>query len=117
MRVEATMRPASKDENDAPWTRRQFVRDLSLGALGLGLPDLLRLRANPKPAGKAKACIQIFLFGGPSQIDTWDMKPNAPAEYRGEFRPIPTTVPGVQFCEHLPLTARQAHHLALVRSV
>jgi hypothetical protein len=59
----------------------------------------------------------IFLFGGPSQIDTWDMKPDAPAEYRGEFQVIPTAVPGITCCEHLPRTARLAQHLAVIRSL
>jgi hypothetical protein len=102
-------------------TRRQFVRGLSVGSFALGLPDVLRLQAQAnspfRPQGKAKACIQIFLFGGPSQIDTFDPKPNAPVEYRGEFQPIQTSVLGIRLCEHLPRTARLAHHLALVRSV
>lgn len=66
---------------------------------------------------KAKSTILFFLCGGASQIDTWDMKPDAPAEIRGEFQSIETSAPGVRFCEHLPLTARQAHHLAVVNSV
>jgi uncharacterized protein (DUF1501 family) len=57
------------------------------------------------------------MWGGPSQQDTWDPKPGAPAEFRGEFRPIPTTVPGLQICEHLPLLAQRAHRLALIRSM
>ena len=68
-------------------------------------------------AGKAKSTILFFLCGGASHIDTWDMKPDAPAEYRGPFQPIATSAPGVQLCEHLPLLARQAHHLAVVRSI
>src|SRR5262249_10323125 len=62
------------------------------------------------------SCILIFLNGGPSHLDMWDMKPHAPAEIRGEFKPIPTSVPGVQLCEHLPRLARQMKHCALVRS-
>ena len=61
--------------------------------------------------------ILMFLEGGPAHQDTWDMKPDAPESIRGEFRPIETTVPGLSFCEHLPLLAKQAHHLALIRSV
>jgi hypothetical protein len=88
--------------------------------LGLGLPDVLRLQAHARPLsrpGKAKSCILIFLFGGPSHIDTWDMKPEAPAEYRGEFKAIQTSAPAIRLCEHLPRTARVAHHMAAVRSV
>jgi hypothetical protein len=67
--------------------------------------------------GQAKSVILFFLCGGASHIDTWDMKPQAPAEYRGPFQPKATSVAGLQLCEHLPLLAQQAHHLAIVRSV
>src|SRR5437667_8724934 len=96
---------------------------LQLGACGLSVPALLKSRAHTAQGasggrlGKAKACIVLFHFGGPSHIDTFDLKPRAPAEIRGEFKPIPTAVPGYQVCEHLPLVARQAHRLAVVRSV
>jgi hypothetical protein len=79
----------------------------------LNLPQLLR--ANPSPA-HADSCILIFLNGGPSHLDMWDPKPDAPAEIRGEFRPIPTSVPGVRFGEHLPKFARQMRRCTLVRS-
>jgi len=68
-------------------------------------------------SASADACILVFLNGGPSHLDMWDMKPAAPVEIRGEFRPIATSVPGVQLSEHLPRLARQLHHCALVRSV
>lgn len=67
--------------------------------------------------GKAKSTILFFLNGGASHIDMWDMKPQAPREYRGPFEPIATSAPGIELCEHLPLLSRQAHHLALIRSV
>jgi hypothetical protein len=67
--------------------------------------------------GKARSCLLIFLKGGPSQLDTFDMKPDAAAGIRGEFRPIATEVPGLRVCEHLPLLARQARHFILVRSL
>ena len=101
----------------------------ALGAFGLGLSRFLSLRAlaaseaAPGPAGslpgfgKARSCILIFQWGGPSQIDTWDPKPDAPSEIRGEFRPIPTSVPGVQISEHFPRLARLAHRYAIIRSV
>ena len=98
--------------------RREFLRAGALSLFGLGLPDLLKARAaNDYPRPRAKACILLFMWGGPAQQDTWDMKPDAPAEFRGEFRPIPTTVPGLQICEHLPRLARRAHQLALIRSM
>jgi hypothetical protein len=67
--------------------------------------------------GSAKSTILFFLCGGSSHIDMWDLKPEAPTEYRGEFNPIATSAPGVRLCEHLPLLAKQAHHLAVVNSV
>jgi hypothetical protein len=66
---------------------------------------------------KARSCILIYLLGGPPHLDMWDLKPSAPAEVRGPFRPIATSVPGLQICEHLPRLARMAHQYALVRSV
>lgn len=102
---------------DAPWTRRQLVQGLGFGALGMGLPQVLASQMQAASGKKAKSCIILWLFGGPSHIDLWDMKPDAPAEYRGEFSSIATSSPGIRLCEHLPKTARYAHHLALVRSV
>jgi uncharacterized protein (DUF1501 family) len=99
--------------------RREVLSVGCAGVLGLGLPALLRaavarqFEARPK----AKSLILLFLEGGPAHQDLWDMKPDAPVEVRGEFKPIATTVPGLLFCEHLPMLARQAHHLTLVRSV
>lgn len=95
-----------------------------LSVLGLGLPELLA-RPNTAPAppeyartfGKAKNVIFLWLQGGPPQHETFDPKPDAPAEIRGEFKPIQTTVPGVHFCELLPRTAAIAHKLAVVRSL
>jgi len=67
--------------------------------------------------GQAKSCILVYLQGGPPHIDMWDMKPNAAAEIRGPFKPIATSLPGLQICEHMPTLARQAHRYALLRSV
>ncbi|HIL25358.1 MAG TPA: DUF1501 domain-containing protein [Verrucomicrobia bacterium] len=78
------------------------------------MPSLAAPGGRAKPA---KSTILFFLCGGSSHIDMWDMKPEAPMEYRGPFRPIKTTAPGVDICEHLPLTAKQGKHLAIVRSV
>jgi hypothetical protein len=100
-------------------TRREWLCLGGLAPVGLALPRLLAAEASAGPARKAgaKSCLLIFLEGGPSHIDLWDMKPDAPAEVRGEFKPIRTTVPGLHVCEHLPLLARQMHRLALVRSM
>jgi hypothetical protein len=98
--------------------RKWLLRAGSLAGAGLSLPELFRREARGDVrAAKAKSCIVFFLEGGPAHQDLWDMKPQAPAEVRGEFKPIATSVPGVQVCEHLPLFARQMHHVALVRSV
>jgi len=102
----------------APMGRREFLRAGSLSLLGLGLPELLHARrAAGATRGRAKACILLFMWGGPAQQDTWDLKPGAPKEYRGEFKPIATNVPGVQICEHLPRLARHADKLALLRAM
>jgi uncharacterized protein (DUF1501 family) len=95
-------------------SRREFLQVGAAGLLGVGLPDLLRAASE---RAKAKSLILFFLEGGPAGQDLWDMKPDAPENIRGEFKPIATTVPGLNFCEHLPMLARQAHHLTLVRSV
>jgi hypothetical protein len=100
--------------------RREVLRAGAVGLMGLSLPRLLEAEESAKQRGvrpRADACIVIFLNGGPSHLDMWDMKPEAPAEIRGEFRPIPTSADGVQLCEHLPRLARQMHRAALVRSM
>jgi len=100
-------------------SRRQFLQIGALGCGGLTLADLCRQRAQGGTAGerKHKAVIMIVLHGGPSHIDTYDLKPNAPAEVRGEFQPIRTTVPGLDICELLPLQAKLADKLAIVRNL
>ena len=98
--------------------RRWLLRAGALAGAGLSLPELFRATARAEERRPtAKSCIVFFLEGGPAHQDLWDLKPAAPAEVRGEFRPISTSVPGVQVCEHLPMFARQMHHVALVRSV
>src|SRR3954452_16760419 len=98
--------------------RRDLLRVGVLGMAGLGLADYLRLvEAGEVQGGKATSAIFINLGGGPSHLDTFDLKPDAPAEYRGEFRPIDTNVPGVAICEHLPKLARCADKFALLRGV
>ena len=100
-------------------SRRQMLQVGGAGLLGLTLPDLLRARSQTAKVGQhatADHLIVIFLNGGPSHLDMWDMKPSAPAEIRGEFQPIATTVPGVQFSEHLPRLAQHMHRCSIVRS-
>jgi uncharacterized protein (DUF1501 family) len=97
-------------------SRRQFLRVGGLAALGLTLPGYLRgLVANPAAGRKGVNCILLWMQGGPSHIDTFDPKPDAPAEVRGEFGVVPTTLPGVHFAEHLPLLARQTDKFSVVR--
>lgn len=100
-------------------SRRNFLRVGALAAGGLTLADQLALQAQAAEVGgttRRKAVIQVWLAGGPSHIDMYDLKPNAPAEFRGEFREIDTNVPGIRISEHLPLQAAIFDKLAVVRS-
>jgi uncharacterized protein (DUF1501 family) len=107
-------------------SRRDLLRAGALSALGLTLPELLRGAAAASSGasakrettfGAAKSCLIVFLNGGASHHDTWDMKPAAPAEIRGEFKPIQSNVPGIVMCEHLPLMAKQADKYGVIRSL
>ncbi len=101
--------------------RRRFLKSIAVGACGMSLPGLLRFesqaRATGGTTGTPKSLIFLFLYGGPSQIDTFDMKPHAPEEFRGEFHPIQTSVPGLQIVEHLPRMAQRAQHYTLIRTL
>jgi len=101
--------------------RRDFVRVGALSTLGLTMADLLRARAEASPTQaeqpKAKACIVLWMSGGPSHMDTFDLKPDAPASHRGTFKPINTTVPGMRICEHLPKLAQQADKFSILRTM
>jgi len=100
------------------WTRREVLRAGSVGALGLSLADSCRAEAaGAAGGGKAKSVILIFNCGAPSHIDLWDMKPDAPSDIRGEFKPIRTNVPGIDISELLPNLAKRADRYAIVRSV
>jgi hypothetical protein len=104
-------------------SRREWLRVGGLGTLGLSLSDLMLARSVAAPAtgsgsfGRAKACILIFLSGGPPQHETFDPKPSAPLEIRGTLSTIPTSVPGLHFSETLPHTAKVAHRMAVIRSM
>ena len=100
-------------------SRRDCLRVGSLSALGLSLVDRFRRPAfaSDGTGGRAKSCILLWLDGGPSHLETFDLKPMAPAEVRGPFRPIATSVSGMQLCELLPETAKLAGKLAIIRSM
>ena len=103
--------------------RRRLLQIGGLGALGLNLTRCLEAEAkSPKSneigkAGKIQSCIVLYYYGGPSHLDTWDMKPNAPKEVRGEFQSIPTNVPGIRVCELMPRSAKIMDKLAVIRSM
>src|SRR5262245_59178746 len=116
--------PGPANHNCQGLSRRDLLQAGGLGMFGLSLPALLRGRAaaatgDPRHPtfGKAKSCMIVFLNGGCSHHDTYDMKPAAPAEIRGEFQPIATNLPGLDICEHLPHVARQMDKVLLCRSV
>jgi len=106
-----------------PLSRRSFLEAGALSAAGLGLSDLLKLRAlggESSPAARASqdaAVIFVWLPGGPAHLDTYDMKPDAPSEIRGDFRPIRTNVPGIEICELFPRQAKIADKFNIIRSV
>ena len=109
--------PGRAGRNCEGMTRREWLRIgglAGIGGFGIGVPDQLASRALGSQGdrglcfGRAKSCIVLFMFGAPAHQDTWDMKPHAPIEVRSEFRPIATTVPGTQICEHMPRLAQLA---------
>src|ERR1700722_12499808 len=101
-------------------TRRSFLTAGAAGMASLALPVLERLKAAgavDETKAKIKNCITIFLVGSPGHLDTWDMKPDAPENVRGKFKPIKTNVSGIQICEHFPLMARMMDKVVLIRSL
>src|SRR5947207_5838562 len=98
-------------------SRRNFLKIGALALGGLTLPELLRAEAQSGIGKSHKAVIMIFLPGGPSHQDMFDLKQDAPSEIRGEFKPINTKVPGIQICEHMPRIARIMDKLAVIRSI
>ncbi len=100
-----------------PPSRRDFVKAGVLGLTGLSLADVLRARAADGPKAKDTSVILVWLGGGSSHIDMWDMKPDAPEEVRGEFTSIESNLPGLRICEHLPMCAKHMDKISLIRSV
>src|SRR5438128_1205691 len=103
-------------------SRRGFLKVGALSVGALTLADLLRLKSqgavkDSKAGSLNRAIIMVYLNGGPSHMDMYDLKPDAPVEYRGEFRPIRTNVPGMDICELMPLQAKIADRLAIVRNM
>src|SRR5689334_11293423 len=93
-----TMTACPGHRTAAPMGRREFLRAGALAPVGLALPQLLAARPAAPAKGRARACIILFMWGGPAHQDTWDPKPDAPDGYRGEFQPIRTNVPGLVVC-------------------
>lgn len=102
---------------NGPMRRREFLRVGTLALGGLTLSDLLRARAAAGTGSVETSVILFWMWGGPSHLETWDLKPNAPSEYRGPFAPIRTCVPGMDICEHMPLQAAIADRFSIVRSL
>lgn len=98
-------------------SRRSFLKIGGLALGGMSLPQLLQAEAVSGKSNRHKAVIMVFLPGGPSHQDIWDLKPDAPVEVRGEFRPIDTCLPGVQICEHLPQLSQNLDRFAVIRSL
>src|SRR5687768_4022560 len=101
-------------------TRRAFLQAGVAGAASMWLPNLLTQEAAGSVDGtraRIKNCITLFLVGSPGHLDTWDMKPDAPSEVRGQFRAAQTNVTGIRICEHFPLMARRMDKVALIRSL
>ena len=100
-------------------SRRDILKVGALGLGGLTLADLLRLQAQgaAQPKSSVKSIIMVYLHGGPSHIDMFDMKPDAPAEVRGEFKPISTNLPGLNICELMPELAKVADKMTLIRNM
>ena len=109
----------SKNSLLGSWSRRSFLTAGTLGVGGLGLPDYYRLRAAANEPGKFPdtSVIFVWLAGGTPHMETYDMKPDAPSDYRGLFNPIRTNVPGIDVCELLPMHAKIADKFTLVRSI
>ena len=98
-------------------SRRRLLQAGGIGAMGLTLPTFLQAEKILGSGGPAKSCIFIHQYGGLSQLDSWDMKPNGPQEIRGPYKPISTATPGFQICELMPRLARLSEEYAVIRSM
>ena len=98
------------------FSRRQFIAAGSLGAFGLSLPELLRAESSRPDGGRKRSVILVWQHGGPSQLDTFDMKPDSPREYRGPYGSIPTSLPGLRICDKMPFHARIMDRTSVIRS-
>src|SRR5262245_47323091 len=119
MRTDGISKHDSANPSVAGISRRRMLQVGGLGLMGVSLARLLEARSYAEEASllpKADACVLLFLDGGPSHLDMWDMKPDAPEGIRGEFKPIDTSLAGCQVSEHLPRLARHMHRACLVRS-
>src|SRR3954471_24450807 len=111
------VRRACADFSGSALSRRRMLQVGALGTLGLSLPAALRAEARSGLKVRARSVIFLHQFGGVPQQDTFDMKPDAPAGLRGEFKPIPSSLPGLDVCELLPRMSRVMHNFTVVRSV
>src|SRR5262245_54733515 len=109
--------PGPPSRSGARMSRRSWLRIGGLALGGLALPDILRAEARSGRRNPARGIIMVLLPGGPTHLDTFDLKPEAPAEIRGEFRPIATNVPGIDLCELMPRLARTADKLTIISSL
>src|SRR5262245_44503538 len=100
-----------------PLRRREFLRAGTLALGGLTLPELLRGRAEASASQAETSVILFWMWGGPSQLETYDMKPEAPIEYRGPLRPVRTNVPGIEICEYMSRQAKIADKFSIIRSL
>ena len=112
-----TIRSSRSDQFCDRVTRRQFLKVGGLALGGLTLTDILAAEAQAGIRSSHKAIIMIYLSGGPSHQDMYDLKMEAPVEIRGSFRPIQTNVPGIEICEHMPRLAKMADRYVLVRGM
>ncbi|MGE4004239.1 MAG: DUF1501 domain-containing protein, partial [Planctomycetaceae bacterium] len=100
-----------------PLRRREFLRAGALALGGVTLPEVLARQAAAGQVGAETSVILFWMWGGPSQLETYDMKPDAPSDYRGPLHPIRTNVPGIEICEYLPLQAQMADQFSIIRSL
>src|SRR6516165_11824483 len=116
-----SLSPSAKRQRSTLISRRRLLQAGGIGALTLGLPGMVAARVDSKQGARGvaaeKSCIFILLCGGPSHLDTWDLKPEAPEGIRGPYKPLATKVPGMRISELHPRLARLTQHFSLIRSM